>query len=213
MWSAEAADDFGNDIKRYVVGGGGSGQTYHAVWDPKTGEVTEQLVANTDHDMFCPGITMLPNGDIIVTGGQNADATSIFHLADGSWNPAPKMHISRGYGSSCLLSDGRVFVMGGSWSGPKDLNKDAEVYNPTTGKWNLLPNVQAAFILTDDPEDKVKGSYRADNYGWFYSWSNATGMSLPVIKTIRHNCAQVDHIYPMFTSIDPSADFHHNFYV
>jgi galactose oxidase len=78
------------------------------VWDPVTNKTTAQLVAETQHDMFCPGITMMPNGDIIVTGGQNANKTSIYHLASGTWNPAADMYISRGYGSSCLLSDGKV---------------------------------------------------------------------------------------------------------
>jgi hypothetical protein len=54
---------------------------------------------------------MMPSGDIIVTGGQNADKTSIYHLADGSWNAVANMHISRGYGSSCLLSDGKVWTV------------------------------------------------------------------------------------------------------
>ena len=66
--------------------------------------------------------------------------------------------------------------MGGSWSGPKDLKKDAEIYDATAGTWTLLPGIQAALILTDDPEDKEKGTYRADNYGWFFSWSNGTGV-------------------------------------
>lgn len=106
-WSAESPDDFYRD-DRFIVGGGGQGFTYHAVWDPVTNKATDQLVANTKHDMFCPGITTLPNGDIIVTGGQNANRTSIYQLATSTWVSAPDMAISRGYGSSCLLSDGRV---------------------------------------------------------------------------------------------------------
>lgn len=69
-----------------------------------------------------------------------------------------------------------MFVLGGSWSGPKDLHKDAELYDATLGTWTLLPGIQAAFILTDDPEDKEKGTYRADNYGWFFPWTDGTGV-------------------------------------
>jgi hypothetical protein len=60
-WSAETEDDFYRD-DRYIVGGGGSGKTYHTVFDALTGTATGLLVANTKHDMFCPGITMMPNG-------------------------------------------------------------------------------------------------------------------------------------------------------
>jgi Kelch motif len=70
----------------------------------------------------------------------------------------------------------QVFVLGGSWSGPKDLAKDAEVYDPTLGTWSSLPGIQAAYILTDDPEDELEGfSYRGDNYGMFHPWSEGTG--------------------------------------
>lgn len=106
-WSAFSPDDFHRE-DRYVVGGGGLGKTQHAVWDPVAGTVTGMLVADTNHDMFCPGITMMENGDIMVTGGQNAKKASIYQLASNTWNEAPEMDISRGYGSSALLSDGRV---------------------------------------------------------------------------------------------------------
>lgn len=106
-WSAESPNDFKRG-DRYIVGGNGSGKTYHSVWDPVTNKVTSMLVANTNHDMFCPGITMMSNGDVMVTGGQNADRTSIYQLASNSWVASADMAISRGYGSSCLLSNGKV---------------------------------------------------------------------------------------------------------
>jgi hypothetical protein len=53
--------------------------------------------------------------------------------------------------------------------------KDAELYTPGssswTGKWDKLNNIQAKYILTNDPE----GQYRADNYGWFFAWSGGSG--------------------------------------
>jgi hypothetical protein len=80
----------------------------------------------------------------------------------------------------------QVFVLGGSWSGPKDLNKDAELYNPTLGTWTLLPGIQAAYILTKDPQDADKGfNYRGDNYGWFFSWSNASGIAFQLRERFR----------------------------
>ena len=73
----------------------------------------------------------------------------------------------------------QVFVLGGSWSGPKELPKDAELYDPTAGTWSSLPGIQASYILTDDPEDAEEGRvYRADNYGMFHSWSDGTGAFL-----------------------------------
>lgn len=66
-WSAYVPDDFDRS-DRYVMSGGGSGVTMHAIWDPITGSITESTVSETNHDMFCPGIAQLANGDIHVTG-------------------------------------------------------------------------------------------------------------------------------------------------
>jgi hypothetical protein len=106
-WAAYMPDDF-DRVGRFVPGGGGSGTTQHAVFDSSTDTVTGLEVANTQHDMFCPGISMLFNGDLIITGGQNADKTSLYQFSSGTWAPGPDMHISRGYGSSITLSNGKV---------------------------------------------------------------------------------------------------------
>ena len=75
----------------------------------------------------------------------------------------------------------QVFVLGGSWSGPKDLAKDAEVWDPATGTWTLLPGIQAASILTNDPE----GTYRSDNYGWFFGWTAGSGTCRPLFSHVQ----------------------------
>jgi hypothetical protein len=80
-------------------------------------------------------------------------------------------------------------VLGGSWSGPKDLSKDAEVFDATKGEWASLPGIQAAYILTQDPEDdEAHFSYRSDNYGWFFSWSNSSGMPSPQPASVCLAC-------------------------
>lgn len=58
-WSAYGEDRFGV---------GDLGQTVTATLDAGSGTVTQAVVTNTMHDMFCPGISMLGNGDIVVTG-------------------------------------------------------------------------------------------------------------------------------------------------
>lgn len=88
--------------------GGGSGLTKSSIFDPKTGKVSTMDVSNTKHDMFCPGIAFLPEGDVVVTGGQNADRVSIYDYSSNSWKTAPTMDISRGYGSTVALSNGKV---------------------------------------------------------------------------------------------------------
>lgn len=106
-WSAYTDDDFDRQ-NRYVKQGGGQGLTKSSIYDPKTGNISAMTVSNTKHDMFCPGIAFLPNGDVVVTGGQNADRVSIYDLSANVWRTATTMGISRGYGSTLALSNGKV---------------------------------------------------------------------------------------------------------
>jgi galactose oxidase len=153
-WSSYLPDSFG-----------GTGMTVTATLDPATGVVTQRTVSETGHDMFCPGISVLPDGRIIVTGGDDSANTSIYDPATDAWTTGPLLNIPRGYQSSLTLSDGRVFVLGGSWNGGT-YSRNGEVWEPVTG-WRLLPGAPVAPILTHD----AQGVFRADNHAWLFAWS------------------------------------------
>ena len=155
-WSANAAGSFG-----------GTGLTQTATYDPATGNVTKRTVTNTAHDMFCPGISMDFNGRITVTGGDDAAKTSIYDSLASNWLPAANMQLARGYQSSATVSDGRIFTIGGSWSGGQG-GKNGEIYNPTANTWTLLPGAPVAPMLTNDSN----GVYRQDNHAWLFAWKN-----------------------------------------
>jgi galactose oxidase len=57
---------------------GASGNTITAIYDPVTGIVSEADITNTNHDMFCPGMSLDSNGRAIVTGGDTTNQTSIY---------------------------------------------------------------------------------------------------------------------------------------
>lgn len=90
LWSASAKFQFV----------GGAGKTHTVVFDPETLTSTETLVVDTNHDMFCPGTAVLPDGEILITGGNNAAATSSFNPATNTWRTEDTMNIARGYHSS-----------------------------------------------------------------------------------------------------------------
>jgi galactose oxidase len=153
-WSSYAPDNFG-----------GSGQTITATYDPATGVVTQRTVTATNHDMFCPGIAILPDGRVLVAGGDDSANTSIYNPATDAWTAGPRMNIPRGYQADVTLSDGRVFTIGGSWSGAVG-GKNGEVWSAQQG-WQVLPGAPVAPILTQD----AQGVYRADNHAWLFAWS------------------------------------------
>ncbi|KXJ85237.1 hypothetical protein Micbo1qcDRAFT_169570 [Microdochium bolleyi] len=159
MFSSWGARDFG----------GASGKTQFAEFDTATGAVSQRLVTNTHHDMFCPGISSLADGRIVITGGSDAAAVSIYDPATNGFVKGPDMRVARGYQSSTTMSDGKIFTIGGSYSGTRG-GKTGEIYDPATNAWTLLKGTDPAPLLTIDHE----GIWREDNHAWLYGWRNGS---------------------------------------
>ncbi|CCC14578.1 hypothetical protein SMACR_09672 [Sordaria macrospora] len=157
LWSSWASDQFHSTP---------GGQTAMARWNPFTNEVSKRIVTNTQHDMFCPGISIDGTGMMVVTGGNDASETSLYDAEMDEWIKGPEMHLRRGYQASTTLADGRIFVIGGSWAGGSNIAKDGEIYDPATRNWTMLPGAKVKPMLTDDME----GPWRADNHGWLFGW-------------------------------------------
>ena len=157
VWSSYAASTFGNS---------NGGNTLTATYNPATGIVSQRNVQNTDHDMFCEGLSMDMTGRIIATGGNNAPKTSMYSPKYDVWTADAEMNIPRGYQAQASLSNGNQFVIGGSWSGGDTVPKIGEVYSPFTNTWTLLNGAPVAPMLTADQQ----GVYRADNHGWLFGW-------------------------------------------
>lgn len=134
-----------------------------------SGAVSQRNVTNTHHDMFCPGISSLEDGRVLINGGGDADDTSFYDPAANAFSVGPKLQVARGYQTSTTLSDGRVFTIGGAYSGPRE-SKDGEVYDPTSNTWTSLPGAKVGPMLTAD----VGGAWRSDNHGWLLGWKNGS---------------------------------------
>ncbi|KXH63527.1 hypothetical protein CNYM01_14033 [Colletotrichum nymphaeae SA-01] len=148
---------------------GPTGITQFADYNFLTGAVSQRTVTNTKHDMFCPGISSLASGKIIITGGENAEAVSVYDPATNQFTRAADMVIARGYQTSATLSDGRIFTIGGSFTGPQG-GKTGEVYDPAKNRWTLLQGTDPTPLLTTDHE----GIWRTDNHAWLYGWRNGS---------------------------------------
>ncbi|KAF1359310.1 galactose oxidase-like protein precursor [Lizonia empirigonia] len=148
---------------------GASGRTQFADYNFNSGAVSNRTVANTQHDMFCPGISALEDGRILIQGGSDANVNSFYHPANNSFTRAPDLLMSRGYQASVTLSDNRVFTIGGAYSGPRQ-GKDGEVYDPKNNSWTALPGAKNGPMLTTDNE----GIWREDNHGWLFAWKGGS---------------------------------------
>ncbi|WP_281287273.1 RICIN domain-containing protein [Methylobacterium terricola] len=157
MWAAEQKTSFGS----------GNG-TWLTTFDPKTGASNDTYVANTNHDMFCPGTNLLSDGRMLITGGITAGGTSIYDPSTNQWSSGPTLKIPRGYNANVTLSTGEAMTYGGSWSGNIG-GKNAEVWSPASGSWRVLSNVSG-----DAAAEPGVDMYRADNHFWMFGVSNGS---------------------------------------
>lgn len=149
--------------------GGASGRTQYGGIDLNTGMIYAREVADTHHDMFCPGISQLEDGRIIITGGSDAEAVTFYDPVSNTFKRGPNMKVPRGYQTSATLSNGNVFTIGGAYSGPRQ-GKNGEVYNPKTNQWTMLPGADVKPMLTTDHE----GIWREDNHAWLFGWKDGS---------------------------------------
>lgn len=172
LWSAE-------DRFNFTTGS----QTYTALLDPLTGQATERLVTETQHDMFCPGTTNLADGRLLINGGISTQATSIYDSRNNTWTRGPAMVIPRGYNANTLLADGSVLTLGGSWSGGTG-GKHGEIWKDGQG-WRRLTGVPIDSFLSNDPSRAFGG----DSHFWLLPAGNGkvfhagTGVNMHWIDT------------------------------
>jgi galactose oxidase len=139
-----------------------------AILDLSTGKVTEPIDVNTHHQMFCEGLAILADGRVLINGGSNDRATTIYDSVSNTWSVGPLMNIPRAYEGDTTLSTGQVLTLGGSWYDAAG-DKNGEIFTPSgaSGSWQTLPGVLASKILTADPG----GVWRADNHVWLFAQS------------------------------------------
>jgi hypothetical protein len=87
---------------------------------------------------FFGGATLLPDGDVLVTGGLGPglafeSSAELFDPFLGTWSATGSMTVARFSPSTTLLPDGDVLAAGGATS--SGVTATAEVYDPSTGRW------------------------------------------------------------------------------
>jgi galactose oxidase len=149
--------------------GGASGMTQFGDYNLNTGAISHREVVNTNHDMFCPAISQLQDGRILIQGGSDAKAVSIYDPTTNNFTRGADMTVGRGYQTSTILSNGKVFTIGGAYSGPRE-GKNGEIFDPKTQRWAYLPKADVKPILTTDHE----GIWREDNHAWLFGWKDGS---------------------------------------
>jgi galactose oxidase-like protein/Big-like domain-containing protein len=87
------------------------------IWDPAGGPPTSAQMIRVDTMLFCAGFALMPNGQLLVSGGHLQDdrgiPTTRFFTQDGVVSDGPNMAHGRWYPTVTVLPDGRALTMAG----------------------------------------------------------------------------------------------------
>lgn len=107
-------------------------KVYGEIYDPKTDEIklTDEFIYPTSEITM----TEMQNGKVLITGGahEHFKLARIYDISNNKFYMTSSLNEAKYDGSSILLNDGTVLVIGGN-----ETNK-AEIYNLKTGKFKML---------------------------------------------------------------------------
>jgi hypothetical protein len=141
--------DTGNVLFWYYTTNNNAGSPA-VLFNPVTGAGSDVSLPYLQ-DIFCSGTSVMPDGRVLVTGGNPLPNTcqpnipcgtnhaNIFDPATSTWSQAADMNYSRWYPSNVQMPDGTTLVMAGP-DAQGDLVPQMESYNESTNKWTVLPS-------------------------------------------------------------------------
>lgn len=126
-------------------------QSQAMVLNPVTGVITNVLLPFND-DIFCSGLSIMENGNVLVTGG-NVEGVTCSHDASGcgttntfefnpttsQWTQQTDMINARWYPSTIELPNGLMLEISGTNSTGAWVQTQMETFNYQTNSWTALP--------------------------------------------------------------------------
>jgi len=115
------------------------------LWNPVTGEIEVANASDGDtYNYFCSGHSILPDGRVLITGGQTEQGilygeqrTAFFDPATETWEQGPMMARPRWYPSNVTLPDSHVLVLSGS-ENPTPFVEEVERYDVASNRFSTL---------------------------------------------------------------------------
>eukprot|EP00179_Madagascaria_erythrocladioides_P001852 CAMPEP_0198326656 /NCGR_PEP_ID=MMETSP1450-20131203/14122_1 /TAXON_ID=753684 ORGANISM="Madagascaria erythrocladiodes, Strain CCMP3234" /NCGR_SAMPLE_ID=MMETSP1450 /ASSEMBLY_ACC=CAM_ASM_001115 /LENGTH=517 /DNA_ID=CAMNT_0044030633 /DNA_START=184 /DNA_END=1737 /DNA_ORIENTATION=- len=119
--------------------------TQAAIWNPATDSFTDKDLDG--HDIFCPGMTFLPNGDVFAGGGGNdgnSHKVSVFKMSTKTWVRHGDMDGGHWYGTAVATNSHVVMIEGVDKLRPGQRPDDLWIPEVSNGfdfdrAWSRLP--------------------------------------------------------------------------
>lgn len=133
------------------------------VWNPA--DDSHRRVDVTGYNIFCAGFTHLPNGNVLVAGGnQDKDLrglrqTHIFDWKSETWSRGPDMSAERWYPSLAALGTGEAVIVGGGSSTAEVYQVDNTVRR-LTGFTSFAERVYPFLVSRPDGQVELVGPRR-----------------------------------------------------
>jgi len=117
------------------------------ILDPTSGSVTDVLLT-APRDIFCSGVAIMSNGQVLSTGGNIPNApnshagdwnTDIFDSASSTWMLGNNMNYARWYPSTIELPSGLELEVSGNDETGYIVQSALETFDYHTGVWTTLP--------------------------------------------------------------------------
>jgi predicted outer membrane repeat protein len=137
---------------------------------------------------------LLTDGTVLAEGLSGAGAFKSWYkltpdahgsYVNGTWSQVASMGLERLYFGSNVLPDGRVFLVGGEFTGPSLTNNDTntgEIYDPLANTWTPISNFPQSHFGDDPtallPDGRILGGYIGGPQTYIYdpasnSWTFA----------------------------------------
>lgn len=168
----------GNDPAAFAAG------TFKStLWDPTSGQFTD---VPTPTDLFCSGHVQLPNGNVLVIGGNLAypaadgshgyegrKTSYIFNVSTSTYQPTNDMNTGHWYPSATEMGNGNVVSLGGL-NEASNGTVETEMFNTAAGAWTAHAQVPQTYnywglypsmILMQDGRLFYDGSHVFGNQG------------------------------------------------
>ena len=146
---------------KVLVTGGAQGSAANSalssaeLYDPTTGMWT--LIKSMSTARYAHTVTLLNNGKVLVTAGQNVNlslsSTELYDSLTGMWTPSGSLvggslAGARSYHTTTLLPNGKVLVTGGYNNNSVGTPlSTAQLYDPATGIWTAINSMSTARYL------------------------------------------------------------------